>query len=652
LSGSATSQAQKTVGTTGAAGGQTAQGSPGAATAVRRARITSPMLVLGLVKGLLQVSGGTLLASLLVGGAAVAGGLVGLALSFRDLPDVRVLKGYVPTETSYVYDINGELLARVHGDVNREVVPLSKISPHLKRAILAIEDAYFYKHQGIDPAGIARATVVNFKSGATVEGGSTLTQQLVKNLFLNDEKSLSRKMAEAVLALRVEQVFEKDKILEMYLNQVFWGRNTNGAQAAAQNYFGKSAADLTLAEAAMMAGIVQAPSVFNPFDNYQTAKRRQSLVLERMRELGWATDAEIEQAKKQPIRLGPGTSYQASKSPYVTQAVIAELEEKFGPDVVLKGGLRVTTTVDMGLQRKAEAAAARGMARLQSQGAGADQMAIVAVDPKNGFVKAMVGGVGPFKENQFNRAVQARRQLGSSFKPFVYYAAFAAGVTSIDGYVDDSPVSYLDGNEYYSPRNYDFTFAGPMSVRQAIAVSRNIPAVVLGQQVGLNKVIEICRRIGIKSPMLPVISLPLGSADLTPMEVAGAFAAFANGGFKAEATLISRVTDSQGNILLDNNRKPELVLDPLAVDQVTSGMQTVIQSGTGTEAQIGRPAAGKTGTTSDARDAWFVGYVPQLSVAVWIGNDDYSPMAQGVTGGCLWLPFGATLCWKRCRECR
>lgn len=215
----------------------------------------------------------------MIGGAAVAGGLVGLALSFRDLPDVRVLKGYVPVETTYIYDINGELIARLHGDVNREVVTLDRISPHLKRSVLAMEDAYFYTHKGIDPSGVGRAILANFSAGGTVEGGSTLTQQLVKNLFLSNERSLNRKVAEAVLAMRVEQVFTKEQILEMYLNQVFWGKNTNGAETASQNYFGKSAADLTLGEAAMLAGTIQAPSAFNPVDNYSEAKSDKGLCL-------------------------------------------------------------------------------------------------------------------------------------------------------------------------------------------------------------------------------------------------------------------------------------------------------------------------------------------------------------------------------------
>jgi 1A family penicillin-binding protein len=608
----------------------------------------SQSLTGSILKGTLKAVGGTLLGIIMIGGAAVAGGLVGLALSFRDLPDVRVLKGYVPVETTYIYDINGGLIARLHGDVNREVVTLDRISPHLKRSVLAMEDAYFYTHKGIDPSGIGRAILANFNAGGTVEGGSTLTQQLVKNLFLSNERSLNRKVAEAVLAMRVEQVFTKEQILEMYLNQVFWGKNTNGAETASQNYFGKSAADLTLGEAAMLAGTIQAPSVFNPVDNFSESKKRQGLVLDRLLELGWVTQAEVKAAKAQKIIIRKqGISYEASRVPYVSQAVTAELEEKFGRDVVLQGGLRVQTTIDLKMQRIAEEVAAEGHKDLVDRGAYADQLSLVAVDPRTGFVKALVGGVGDFDKNQFNRAVLARRQLGSSFKPFVYYLAFASGNYTPDSTTDDSPMTIPDGDEPYIPRNYDNKFSGAMSIRQAIAVSRNIPAIRLGIEFGNDNVVALCRKLGINSPILPVVSLPLGAADVTPMEVAGAYAVFASGGYKSKTTLIARVTDRNGNLVLDNTPKPELILDPIAVSYLTDALRSVVTNGTATEAQMsdGRPVAGKTGTTSDFRDAWFVGYVPQLAVAIWIGNDDYSPMANGVTGGVYVVPI-----WRKFME--
>jgi len=573
----------------------------------------------------------------MLGSAIVAGGLVGLAISFRNLPDVRVLKTFAPAETTYIYDIAGNHLASIHDEANREVLPLDRFSPNLKRAILAIEDSHFYQHQGINPSSILRALLVNLDLGHTAEGGSTLTMQLVKNIFLTPERTLSRKVAEAVLALRLEQTLEKDEILEMYLNQVYWGHNNYGAATAARSYFNKSAADLSLAEAALMAGLVQAPEDYSPFVNYKEAKRRQALVLMRLVELEWITPAEAEAARKEPLFLGKVTSFQQSQMPWVTGAVIQELTDRFGHDAVVKGGMRVQTTVDSRLQRIAEEVVREGHASLQRRGVNADQMALVAIDPRTHFVKAMVGGVD-YKKSQFNRAIQAQRQPGSAFKPFVFYAGFATGKYTPESIIMDTPVSYRDGSGYYSPRNYDGSFGGAMTIRRALEVSRNIPAIKMGQAVGLNKVIEICRTLGIKSPMEPVISLPLGAVDLTPMEMAGAYATFANYGWHSDPTFIVQVTDSSGNILLDNTPEPKPLLDAWASASMNSVLQGVITHGTGTAAQIGRPAAGKTGTTSSERDIWFVGYVPQLATAIWVGNDDYRPLGQGATGGGMVAP--------------
>jgi len=562
----------------------------------------------------------------------IAGGLVGLAISFRNLPDVRVLRTYVPTETSYIYDIKGRLLDSMHGEANREVVKLDQISPHLKRSVLAIEDSHFYLHEGINPTSVGRAMLANWRSGAVVEGGSTITMQLVKNLFLSRERTISRKLAEAVLAIRVEQIFSKDQILEMYLNNIYWGHNSYGAETAAQSYFNKSAADLNLAEAAMMAGLIQAPEDYSPFINYEETKRRQILVLRRMLELGWITPEEEAEARKAPLLLGKPTAWRSSNLPYITEAVTGELQERFGRDAVLQGGIRVQTTVDYSFQKMAEANVAAAHSRLQNQGLYADQVALVAVDSRTHFVKALVGGVN-YEESQFNRAIQSLRQPGSAFKPFVYYAAFASGKFTPESMVEDTPVRYRDGSAYYEPQNYGGSFSGPVSLRAALTKSLNVPAVKLGQEVGLEKVIEICQTLGMKSPLAPVVSLPLGAIGVTPLEMAGAYATFASNGWHSEPTIIVRVTDSSGNVLLDNTPQPRQVLDPWATAQLTSVLQGVIAGGTGTAANIGRPAAGKTGTTTSERDVWFVGYVPQMAVAVWIGNDNYRPLGTGVTGG-------------------
>lgn len=590
------------------------------------------------VQSIGKVTGGTLLAITMLSSSVIAGGLVGLAISFRNLPDVRSLRGYKPSETTHIYDIKGKMLASIHGEANREVVPLNGISPHLKRAVIAIEDSYFYSHRGVNGGAIARATLANFTTGRTVEGGSTLTMQLVKNLFLSPKRAISRKVAEAVLSLRVEQIFKKDQILEMYLNQIYWGHNNYGAQTAARSYFGKDVSKLNLAESAMMAGLIQSPEDLSPFVDLKAAKARQGDVLNRMRELGWITAEEETAARKQPIKLGKITSFQTSQMPYVTNEVTKELTRRFGRDAVLKGGMRIQTTIDSKMQRAAEDTARRWISTLNNQGVYADQMAIVSVDPRTQFVKAMVGGVDA-KKSEYNRATQALRQPGSAFKPFVYYAAFASGRYSPDGTILDAPVGYPDGYEMYYPQNYDRSFGGAMTLRRALEQSRNVPAVKLGQEIGLNKVVEICRSIGIKSPIDPVISLPLGAVDLTPLEMASAYAAFANNGWYSDTTLIAQVADSSGNVILDNTPKPRLVLDSWASAALNDTLQGVITRGTATAAQIGRPAAGKTGTTSSERDIWFVGYVPQLSTAVWVGNDNYSQLGQGATGGTFVAPI-------------
>ena len=589
----------------------------------------------GFVGGVGQIAGGTILGVTMLASSIAAGGLVGLAISFRNLPDVRVLRSYAPTETTYIYDVKGVQLASLHDEANREVVPLSRISPNLKRALLAIEDDRFYYHQGVNLAGVGRALSANFKKGSVSEGGSTITMQLIKNLFLSRKRQFSRKLAEAVLSIRLEQIFRKDEILEMYLNQVYWGHNNYGVETAAQSYFNKHASDLNLAEGAMMAGAIAAPEKYSPFNNFKIAKQRQEQVLSRMVDLDWITPAEGKKAKEYKIKLGKIKTWQSSKLPYVTDAAIEELNQRFGRDTVRKGGMRIQTTIDYNFQLAAEKVVQNAYERL---GRSKYQISLVAIDPRTHFIKAMVGGVD-YKKSSFNRAMYANRQPGSSFKPFVYYTAFATGKFSPESTVYDAPVRYRDGSGYYSPRNYGGGYSGAMSIRTALMNSTNIPAVKLGREVGLDKVIQTCRTLGIKSPIEPVISLPLGAAGVTPVEMAGAFATFASNGWQSETTTILRVTDSDGNILLDNTPQPTLVLDSWATAQINSTLQSVVSSGTGKAAAIGRPAAGKTGTTSSERDVWFVGYVPQLAASVWIGKDDFKPLGKGVTGGAYAAPI-------------
>ncbi|MDZ8093037.1 MAG: transglycosylase domain-containing protein [Nostoc sp. DedQUE05] len=592
------------------------------------------------LKGVGQVTGGTLLSITMLASSIVAGGLVGLAISFRNLPDVRQLRNFFPSETTYIYDVKGKLLTSIHGEANREVVPLDRISPNLKRAVLASEDSHFYDHHGINPTGVGRAIVVNAVAGGVKEGGSTVTMQLVKNLFLSQKRAFTRKLAEAVLAIRLEQILTKDQILEMYLNQVYWGHNNYGVQTAARSYFNKSSEYLSLGESAMMAGLIQAPEEFSPFVSMKLAKQKQKEVLGRMLELNWINQSEYDNALKQEIKLGRIKSFQGSALPYVTNTVAQELAKKFGRETLLKGGMRVQTTVDANFQIMAEETVVKWHKTLLGQGLYKNQMALVAIDPRTHFIKALVGGIDP-KTSEFNRATQSQRQPGSSFKPFVYYTAFATGKYGPDSTVVDAPVSYRDGNGWYFPRNYDGGFSGAMPIRRALAQSRNIPVIKIGKAVGMNRVIETCRTLGIMSPMEPVTSLPLGAIGVTPLEMASAYATFANYGWQSPPTVIARVTDSSGNVLLDNTPKPQLVLDPWASAAIIDVMRSVITEGTGKGAALGRPAAGKTGTTSSEKDIWFVGTVPQLTTAVWVGRDDNRQLADHATGGVMVAPI-----WK------
>jgi penicillin-binding protein 1A len=603
------------------------------------------------LSGVAKATGGTILGIAMITSSIAAGGLVGLALSFRNLPDVRVLRNYIPSETSYIYDVKGRLLSSIHGEANREIIPLDQISPELKLAVIAIEDSSFYRHNGINPYSIGRAALVNYQNKGVSEGASTLTMQLVKNLFLTRERTFSRKLAEAILAIRVEQVFSKDEILEMYLNNIYWGHNNYGIQTAAETYFNKSASELNLAEASVLAGLIQAPEQYSPFLNYTETKQRQALVLDRLEALRWITPEEITAAKNTSLLVGKPTAWRKSQLPFITESVTKELESRFGSDAIAQGGMRVQTTVDLYFQKMAEESVRDSHQLLRSWGLRADQVALAAVDPRTHFVKALVGGVS-YDESQFNRAVQSRRQPGSSFKAFVYYAALASGKYTPYSTILDAPVRYRVPSGYYSPQNYGgkSDFAGAMSIRTALIQSRNVPAIKLGKSVGLEKVIEICRALGIESPLQPVISLPLGSIGVTPLEMAGSFATFASNGWYSKPTTILQIADSKGNILLDNTPEPQQILDPWATSSLTSILSGVITEGTGKGANIGRPAAGKTGTTSSERDIWFVGYVPQLATAVWVGNDDYRPMGKGITGGSFATPVWRSFMLKALKD--
>jgi penicillin-binding protein 1A len=574
----------------------------------------------------------------LIGGGIAAGVAVAVG---RQVHDVSRLYA-PPSQATRIYAENGELIASLYRE-NRQIVPLTDVPSLLRQAVMAIEDERFYSHRGIDLRGIARALWRNFRAGELVQGGSTITQQLARNLFLTQERAVSRKVAEILLALEIERRLTKEEILERYLNQVYFGQGAYGIEMAARVYFGKPVKAVTLPEAALLAGLIRGPSIYSPYRNFGLAKVRQETVLARMAALGTISTQEASAARKSRIVLAPASNAGLAgiRAPYFVSFILTRLLETYGEDLVYKGGLQVYTTLDPRMQALAEKTVRAGIESAKRRRLDASQAAIVAVDTDTGAIRAMIGGVD-FASSQFNRAWQARRQPGSAFKVFVYATAIAKGVPTTR-LLDDSPITYrIPGAKDWSPKNYDGKYSGPVTVRRALERSINIPAAKLLNELGPGQVIETARTMGIESPLQPHLSLALGSADVTPLEMATAFATLANGGLRVQPLSILKVTDTRGKVLEEHRPLRQVGLSPEVAYIMTDLLRGVIERGTGTAAAIGRPAAGKTGTTDDYRNAWFIGYTRQLSAAVWIGNDDNTPMRR-VVGGMvpaeIWAAF-------------
>ncbi|MDR7483924.1 MAG: penicillin-binding protein 1A [Armatimonadota bacterium] len=574
----------------------------------------------------------------LVGSGVAVGVAVAVGQQVRDVSELYS----PPSQATRIYAADGQLIASLYRE-NRQIVPLTAVPPILRQAVVAIEDERFYSHRGLDPRGIARALWRNIREGRLVEGGSTITQQLARNVFLSSERAISRKVAEMLLALEIERRLTKDEILERYLNQVYFGQGAYGVEMAARVYFGKSVRDVTLPEAALLAGLIRAPSLYSPYRNFALAKQQQAIVLGRMAALGFISAQEAAAARAAGIRLAPATNAGLAgiRAPYFVSFILPRLLETYGEDVVYHGGLQIYTTLDVRLQAAAERTVRAGIESAKRRGLKIEQAALVAIDPDTGAVRAMIGGVD-FAASQFNRAWQARRQPGSAFKVFVYAAAIAAGVppTRI---LDDEPVTFkIRGARDWSPKNYDGTFSGPITLRRALEKSINVPAARMIHELGPQKVVEIAKAMGIESPLSPHLSLALGSADVTPLEMATAFATLANGGLRVQPMAITKVTDAKGRVLEESRPRRQVGIPAEVAYVMTDLLKGVIERGTGTAAQIGRPAAGKTGTTDDYRNAWFIGYTPHLVTAVWVGNDDNSPMRRVVGGTVpaeIWAAF-------------
>lgn len=663
------------------------------------------------------------------------------------LPRVDRLADYKPPIVSQVFGDDGTLVGEFYLE-RRIVVPVNKMPRKLIQAFVSAEDSNFYTHKGIDYLGILRAAFKNVITMSKKEGASTITQQVTKSMLLSPEKKFSRKFKEAILAKRMEERLSKDEILYLYLNQIYLGSGAYGVQAAAETYFGKNVEQLNLAEISMLAGLPKAPNSYSPIKHLEKARERQGYVLDRMTAEGYITSAEADHARKTPIVLQPMKKVNNDQSAYYLEHLRIQLEQKYGEDQLYKGGLKIYTTMNAGMQRAAYDSLRKGLKEvdkrqgfrgpikyldeteveafcskveegidsvtlktgetyqgvvvgfnpakgealvrigerkgvlsrknmswagrlgmtnhygkpgkgnrgltlgsvievsvitpeLDKEGAQLAldqtpevQAALVAIDPRTGGVKAMVGGYD-FKKSQFNRAMQAKRNAGSAFKPIIYAAALDKGLTPAT-VIEDAPVEYPDGaGGVWKPQNYDHAFRGPVTMREALTDSINIVSVKIMEQIGAQYAAEYAKKLGFTSPIPPNLALALGAASISPFELTSAYTVFANGGVLTPQYFITKVTDTDGTVLQETPPPaPVPVIPPETAYVITNLMQSVVSSGTGHRASvIGRPVAGKTGTTNGAKDAWFIGYIPQLVTGVWVGYDQERSLGSGGTGG-------------------
>ena len=547
----------------------------------------------------------------------------------------NIVEDITPSASSQIYDINGREIANIHATENRVPVKLNKVPKNLQDAFIAVEDVRFYDHIGIDPRGILRALWANIRGGDIAEGGSTITQQLAKNAYLTQERTLKRKLQEVFLALQIEKQYTKQEILEMYLNQIYFGQGAYGVQAAARTYFGKNVEELDLNECAMLAGIPKSPNYYSPFNNINIAQNRKCTVIDQMVKYHYIDTETGNKIKKLKLNLIKHSDEDLGTASYFIDYVTQTLIEKYGADAVYKSGLKIYTSLDLNMQKNAEAAIKKlPDYETDSNGIKQPQAALVAIDPHNGHIRAMVGGRGT---DQFNRATMAERQPGSAFKPFVFVAALENNFTA-NTIIEDSPITIGD----WSPLNYNHKFNGKVSLRTVAEQSLNVPTVRIAKTVGVDKIIYYAQEMGISTFVLngdindQNLAITLGglTRGVTPLELTSAYGTFANKGVHVEPIAILKVVDRNGKVLEENEPHQKKVINEATAAEITDLLQGVIIRGTGTGADFGRPAAGKTGTADDYLNAWFVGYTPQLVAGVWIGCDDNSDL-DGMTGGNL-----------------
>ena len=552
-----------------------------------------------------------------------------------DLPSVKLLEEYAPMESSMVYSSDGQLLTELYLE-RRTFIPCYQIPDHVKKAFISVEDVRFYRHPGVDFIGILRALWHDIKAGGIVEGGSTITQQLARMLFLESDKSIKRKIKEAALSLMIEKHYTKDEILGMYLNQAYFGTRAYGIEAAAQTYFGKSVKDLTVAEAALLASMPKAPSVYSPFKNPGKAKERRAIVLQQMRENYFIDENQYRAAETTPLPATP--FFRKYNAPYFIEMLRQTLEEKYGK-ALYTSGYKIYSTLDFRMQQIAEEAVKAGLSSIERRDRQGVQAALLAIDSRTGHIKAMVGGSN-FWKNQFNRATQALRQPGSAFKPFVYMTAIEEGTTAED-WISDSPISFpgARAGQRWSPRNYDGKYYGSVTLRTALAKSLNAATIRLAAHVGIENVIEMAQRLGIRSTLQPYLPLALGASDVTLADMVFAYSAFASG-FRPKPLFYERIVNRASISVEETEPVLEELLSEEDVNEMKILLKAVVDEGTATKAkELQRPLYGKTGTTNDYTDAWFIGFDDRLVVGVWVGRDDHKPIGPKETGARAALPI-------------
>jgi 1A family penicillin-binding protein len=575
----------------------------------------------------------------------------------RDLPSTDDLMDVKPWIRTVLYDIKGRPIKSFY-EQDRVIVPLDQIPQHLINAFIATEDRSFYRHWGLNLLAIGKALSEDIMARRIVRGASTITQQLARNLFLTQERTLTRKIKEAMVSVKIERHYTKDEILQMYLNQIYFGDGAYGVEAAARRFFGKPASDLTLAESAMLAGLPRNPTAYSPRRHFDLAKRRQAIVLRSMNEMGMITAAEAAAAKADTIVIVDREK--AEPGAYFAEHVRRKLEEEYGSSAIYREGLRVYTTLDLDLQVAAEQAVEDHLRRLEGafdytarDTAGAEttpedavktdyiQGAFVALDPVTGYVLAMVGG-RDYVESNWNRVTQATRQPGSAFKVFVYTAAIDNGWTPADIIMDDPLVVDMPNGEQWRPKNYKDKYYGPVTLRYALAKSINVPAIKLADRVGQETVVEYARRMGIRSRLMPYRSIALGAFEVTLLELTSAVGVLATSGIRAEPMTIVKIETRNGKVLERNSPRKTEVLNPQTAYIVTTMLESVVDYGTAASVKwrgLTKTVAGKTGTTDEYTDAWFIGYSPDIVAGAWVGFDDKVSMGEGQEGARVALPI-------------